>query len=154
MSKLPFIAPSILSADFAYLHRDISLINQSDADWFHIDIMDGQFVPNISFGLPVLQAISRYAQKPLDVHIMMLHPERYITAFRDAGAHHLTLHIETLTHADATLHQIQKAGMKVGLALNPSTPIEMIQHIIHLCDMVCIMSVNPGFGGKNLSLIP
>ena len=147
MSKT-LIAPSVLAADFANLERDITLINQSSADWFHIDIMDGVFVPNISFGMPVLAAIGRHAQKPLDVHLMIVDPDRYIDVFADLGAHVLSVHLEACTHLHRTVQAIEAKGMKAGVALNPHTPIHLLEDIIQDLDLVVVMSVNPGFGGQ------
>ena len=142
------IAPSILSADFANLQRDIEMINQSEADWFHVDVMDGVFVPNISFGFPVISAIKKHATKPLDVHLMIVQPERYIQQFKDAGADILSVHVEASTHLHRTIQQIKLAGMQAGVAINPHTPIETLSDIIADIDLVCMMSVNPGFGGQ------
>jgi ribulose-phosphate 3-epimerase len=146
MSKI--IAPSILSADFAHLGRDIEMINNSDADWFHVDVMDGVFVPNISFGFPVMKSLKKYAQKTLDVHLMIVQPERYIQDFADAGADVLTVHLEASTHLHRTLQQIKNAGMKAGVALNPHTSIYALMDVLEEIDLVCLMSVNPGFGGQ------
>jgi len=142
------IAPSILSADFANLQRDVEMINQSNADWFHVDVMDGVFVPNISLGLPVISAIKRHATKPLDVHLMIVQPERYISDFKKAGADVLTVHYEACTHLHRTIGAIKEAGMLAGVALNPHTSVSFLQDILLDIDLVCLMSVNPGFGGQ------
>ena len=142
------IAPSILSADFANLQKDITMINQSEADWFHIDIMDGVFVPNLSFGFPVLHAINKYATKPLDVHLMIVDPDRYLSDFRNAGAANITVHYETCTHLHRTLNAIKELGCRAGVAINPHTPVNVLEDIIAEVDLVCLMSVNPGFGGQ------
>jgi len=143
-----FIAPSILSANFANLESDIKMINESAADWFHVDIMDGVFVPNISFGFPVLKAIQKYANKPLDVHLMIVDPDRYVTAFKEAGAHVLSVHIEACTHLHRSIQNIKNNGMKAGVAINPHTSINQLEDVIADIDLVCVMSVNPGFGGQ------
>jgi ribulose-phosphate 3-epimerase len=144
----PIIAPSVLSADFANMQRDVEMINKSEADWFHVDIMDGVFVPNISFGFPVIKAIKKYANKPLDVHLMIVQPERYIKDFKDAGADILSVHYEACTHLHRTLGAIKEQGMKAGVALNPHTPVMLLKDILKDIDLVCMMSVNPGFGGQ------
>ena len=149
MSKNTIIAPSILAADFANLQRDIEMINNSEADWFHIDIMDGVFVPNISFGMPVLQAISKHAKKTIDVHLMIVDPDRYIKTFADLGSNVLTVHYEACAHLHRTLQAIKAEGMKAGVALNPHTNIDLLEDVIQDIDLVCLMSVNPGFGGQS-----
>lgn len=143
------IAPSVLSADFANLQRDIELINSSDADWFHVDIMDGVFVPNISFGFPVMEAIHKYATKPLDVHLMIINPDEYVERFVKAGAYMVTVHYEACTHLHKTIQTIKNAGAKACVALNPHTPVELLADILGDLDMVLVMSVNPGFGGQH-----
>jgi ribulose-phosphate 3-epimerase len=143
------VAPSILSADFANLKQDVQRINNSNADWFHVDIMDGVFVPNISFGFPVIKAIKKYATKPLDVHLMIVQPERFIKAFADAGADILTVHYEACTHLHRTIQEIKATGMQAGVSLNPHTPVHVLEAIIADVDLVLIMSVNPGFGGQS-----
>jgi ribulose-phosphate 3-epimerase len=148
-NKPTMIAPSILSADFANLQRDVEMINGSEATYFHIDIMDGVFVPNISFGLPVLAAINQHARKPLDVHLMIEQPERYIKDFRAAGADILTVHLEASRHLHRSLQAIKAEGMKAGVALNPHSPVSLLKDVIQDCDLVCLMSVNPGFGGQS-----
>ncbi len=143
------IAPSVLAADFANLQRDIEMINSSEADWFHIDIMDGVFVPNISFGMPVLDAIQKHAKKTIDVHLMIVDPDRYITTFKKLGTNVLTVHYEACTHLHRTIQAIKAEGMKAGVALNPHTNIDLLEDVIQDIDVVCIMSVNPGFGGQS-----
>ena len=147
--KNTLIAPSVLAADFANLQRDIEMINSSEADWFHIDIMDGVFVPNISFGMPVLEAINKHAKKTIDVHLMIVDPDRYISTFKKLGADVLTVHYEACTHLHRTLQAIKAEGMKAGVALNPHTSIDLLEDVIQDIDLVCIMSVNPGFGGQS-----
>lgn len=142
------IAPSILSADFANLQRDVEMINKSEADWFHVDVMDGMFVPNISFGFPVIKAIAKHAKKPLDVHLMIVDPDRYLQAFKEAGANILSVHIEACNHLHRTLHAIKGLGMQAGVAINPHTSVKLLENIIEETDLVCMMSVNPGFGGQ------
>lgn len=142
------IAPSILSADFANIQRDVEMINKSEADWFHVDIMDGMFVPNISFGFPVIKAIKKHATKPLDVHLMIEDPDRYLQTFKDAGADILTVHLEACTHLHRTIQAIKALGMKAGVAINPHTSVNLLIDIISDIDLVCVMSVNPGFGGQ------
>jgi ribulose-phosphate 3-epimerase len=145
----PIISPSILSADFANLKRDIEMINKSEADWFHLDVMDGVFVPNISFGLPVIKAIKKHASKPLDVHLMIVNPDNYIEDFKKAGADFLTVHYETCVHLNRTIQAIKANGMKAGVSLNPHTPVALLEDTIKDLDLVLIMSVNPGFGGQS-----
>ena len=147
--KNTLIAPSVLAADFANLQRDIEMINTSEADWFHIDIMDGVFVPNISFGMPVLDAINKHAKKTIDVHLMIVDPDRYIATFKKLGADILTVHYEACTHLHRTLQAIKAEGMKAGVALNPHTNVDLLEDVIQDIDLVCIMSVNPGFGGQS-----
>lgn len=144
----PIIAPSILAADFANLQHEIEMINESDADWVHVDIMDGVFVPNVSMGLPVVEAINRHARKPLDVHLMIVNPERYVEAFFKAGAKVISVHIEACPHLHRNIQQIKALNIKAGVAVNPHTPIDLLKDIIADVDLVCLMSVNPGFGGQ------
>ena len=143
------IAPSVLAADFANLQRDIEMINDSNADWFHIDIMDGVFVPNISFGMPIITAMKKHTKKPMDVHLMIINPDQYISTFKKIGADILTVHYEACTHLHRTIQQIKAEDMKAGVALNPHTPIHLLEEVINDIDLVCIMSVNPGFGGQS-----
>ncbi|QYJ67168.1 ribulose-phosphate 3-epimerase [Flavobacterium litorale] len=147
--KNTLIAPSVLSADFANLQRDIEMINNSEADWFHVDIMDGVFVPNISFGMPVLGAITRHAKKTIDVHLMIVNPDQYVKTFAQLGAANLTVHLEACTHLHRTLQAIKAEGMKAGVAINPHTNVSLLEDVIKDIDLVCIMSVNPGFGGQS-----
>lgn len=144
----PQIAPSILAADFANLQKEVEMLNASAADYIHVDIMDGVFVPNISFGLPVTEAIHRHASKPLDVHLMIVNPELYLESFVKAGAAVLTVHVEACTHLHRTLQEIKRLGIKAGVAINPHTPIEQLSEVLEEVDLVCVMSVNPGFGGQ------
>jgi ribulose-phosphate 3-epimerase len=144
----PLIAPSILAADFANLQREVEMLNASQADYIHVDIMDGVFVPNISFGIPVTEAIHAHAKKPLDVHLMIVNPDLYLESFRKAGAEIITVHYEACTHLHRTVQAIHKLGAKAGVALNPHTPVELLGEIIGDLDLVCLMSVNPGFGGQ------
>lgn len=146
---MALIAPSILAANFGNLEKDCKMVNSSLADWFHIDIMDGVFVPNISFGMPVLKAIQGIAEKPLDVHLMIVDPDRYVDTFADLGSAVLTVHYEACTHLHRTVQKIKSCGMKAGVALNPHTPIAVLEDIIPNLDLVCLMSVNPGFGGQS-----
>ncbi len=142
------IAPSVLAADFTKLADEIALVNQSEADWFHYDVMDGRFVPNISFGFPILEAVKQLATKPIDVHLMILEPEKYIEDFRKAGADVITVHIETCQNLHRTLQQIRATGAKAGIAINPHTPVSLLEDVLEDADLFCLMSVNPGFGGQ------
>ena len=142
------IAPSVLAADFTKLADEIALVNQSEADWFHFDVMDGRFVPNISFGFPILEAVKKLATKPIDVHLMILEPEKYIEDFRKAGADIITVHIEACPHLHRTLQQIRATGAKAGIAVNPHTPVSLLEDVLEDADLFCLMSVNPGFGGQ------
>lgn len=145
---MKLVSPSLLSADFGNLQRDIEMLNASECDWLHVDVMDGMFVPNISFGQPVIKFIKKHAQKPLDVHLMIMDPGRYIDDFKAAGADIITVHYEACTHLDRTIQAIHAAGMKAGVVLNPATPVAMLEDIVQACDLVLLMSVNPGFGGQ------
>jgi ribulose-phosphate 3-epimerase len=145
---MPIVSPSLLASDFANLQSEVEMINQTSADWFHVDVMDGNFVPNISFGLPSVKAVAKHAKKPLDVHLMIENPDRYIDAFKEAGADYLTVHYEACTHLHRTIQAIRAAGMKPGVALNPHTPVSVLEEVIQELDLVLIMSVNPGFGGQ------
>lgn len=149
---MPIIAPSLLACNFLRLEDECKMVNESEADWFHLDVMDGRFVPNISFGLPVIEQVSKVAKKPCDVHLMILEPERYAEAFKKAGANHLTVHIEACRHLHRNIQQIKSLDLKAGVAVNPHTPIDLLQDILGDIDIVLLMSVNPGFGGQ--SFIP
>jgi ribulose-phosphate 3-epimerase len=142
------VAPSVLSADFGNLEKDIEMINNSEADWFHVDVMDGVFVPNISFGFPVMNVLKKLAKKPLDVHLMIVDPDRYVQAFKEAGASVLSVHYEACTHLHRSLQNIRSHGMKAGVAINPHTSVNLLEDLILDIDLVCMMSVNPGFGGQ------
>jgi ribulose-phosphate 3-epimerase len=146
--KKHLIAPSVLAADFTKLREEFEMVNNSEADWFHVDVMDGRFVPNISFGMFIVEAMKRMATKPLDVHLMIVEPEKYIESFRKAGADVITVHYEACPHLHRTLHQIKETGAKAGVALNPHTPVSLLEDLIEDLDLVCLMSVNPGFGGQ------
>ena len=146
--KQHLIAPSVLAADFTRLADDIEMVNQSEADWFHLDVMDGRFVPNITFGMFIIEAIHKMARKPLDVHLMILEPEKYIDAFRKAGADVISVHYETCPHLHRTIHQIKETGAMAGVAINPHTPVQALEDVIEDLDLVVVMSVNPGFGGQ------
>lgn len=145
---MPIIAPSMLSADFLKLGDEIDMINESEADWFHLDVMDGKFVPNISYGMPIISQMKKRAKKTFDVHLMVVEPERYLEDFKKAGADYLTVHYETGYHLHRTLTSIRALGMKAGLSINPHTPVDMVQDIIHEIDLLLVMSINPGFGGQ------
>lgn len=148
MSKNHLIAPSVLSADFANLQADVEMLNESEADWIHVDVMDGMFVPNISFGFPVISAIKKHAKKPLDVHLMIENPDRYLSEFKKAGADIISVHYEACTHLHRTLQAIRDLDCQTGVALNPHTPVELLEPVLDNIDLVCMMSVNPGFGGQ------
>lgn len=143
------IAPSVLSADFGNLERDVKMINESKADWFHVDVMDGVFVPNISFGFPVLKAVKKHARKPLDVHLMIVNPDQYLAAFADAGASIISVHYEACTHLHRTIQKMRQLGILAGVAINPHTPVNVLSEVIASIDVVVLMSVNPGFGGQS-----
>ena len=145
---MPLVAPSLLASDFLHLHEECAMLNESEADWFHLDVMDGRFVPNISFGLPVIEQITKTTKKPCDVHLMILEPEKYAEAFKNAGAAILSVHYEACVHLHRNLQQIHGLGMQAGVAINPHTPVQLLADVLHDIDVVCLMSVNPGFGGQ------
>lgn len=148
MNKAPLVAPSILAADFANLQKEVEMLNGSQADWIHVDVMDGVFVPNISLGVPVVAAMNRYAKKPLDVHLMIVEPEKYVEAFAKAGAQVISVHAEACPHLHRNIQQIKSLGIKAGVAINPHTPVSVLENVIADIDLICLMSVNPGFGGQ------
>lgn len=148
MSRTPLVAPSLLASDFSNLEREVKMINSSEADWIHVDIMDGVFVPNISMGLPVVDAIRRHAQKPLDVHLMIVRPGRFVEAFKHAGASIISVHVEACNHLHRNIQQIKDLGCKAGVAINPHTPVSQLENVIQDIDVVCLMTVNPGFGAQ------
>lgn len=148
MPRQHLIAPSLLAADFTRLHEEMQMVNRSEADWFHVDVMDGRFVPNITFGMFIVEAMKKMAEKPLDVHLMIVEPEKYVESFRKAGADVITVHYEACPHLHRTVHQIRESGAKAGVALNPHTPVSVLADLVEDIDLVCVMSVNPGFGGQ------
>jgi len=142
------VAPSVLAANYSCLQKDFDMVNKSEADWYHVDVMDGRFVPNISFGMFIIAAMKKMATKPLDVHLMIVEPEKYIERFRESGADVITVHYEACPHLHRTLQQIKATGAKAGVALNPHTPVSVLENVLEMTDLVCLMSVNPGFGGQ------
>lgn len=148
MRKKHLVAPSVLAADFTKLGEDLKMINESEADWLHVDVMDGRFVPNISFGMPLVEAMKKVCTKPLDVHLMIVEPEKYVESFRKAGADVITVHYETCPHLHRTIHQIKESGAKAGVAINPHTGVNLLEDVLEDLDLILIMSVNPGFGGQ------
>ncbi|HMQ49687.1 MAG TPA: ribulose-phosphate 3-epimerase [Saprospiraceae bacterium] len=142
------VAPSLLAADFTKMADEVTMVNESLADWLHFDVMDGRFVPNITFGLPILEAVKRLSTRPIDVHLMIVEPEKYIDAFREAGADNISVHYEACPHLHRVIHQIKESGARAGVALNPHTPVELLEDVLEDIDLVCLMSVNPGFGGQ------